>query len=147
MVALLMESKPDSDTLWAGPTHVRFVLVLAGQLLEVLAPLWLVAAETGVVLSMLRSASASAPVVTLAGAVLTAPVTEKTVSTATEKTRKHCSFLHLPMLVQFFSNVVYFASLTWIGCAFFHHPFQCTMFTLHCVDSPVYLRLHICDRA
>ena len=88
-----MESKPDSDTLWAGPTQVRFVPVLAGRLLEVLAPLRLEAAETGVILGMLRSASARAPVMTLAGAVLTALVTEKAVSTATEKTRKRCILL------------------------------------------------------
>ena len=58
MVALLMESKPDSDMLWAGPTHVRVVPVLAGRLLEVLAPLRLEAAPTGVILSMLLSALA-----------------------------------------------------------------------------------------
>ena len=123
MVALLMESKPDSDMLRAGPTQVRFVPVFAGRLLEVLAPVRLETSETGVALRMLLSASASAPDVILARAFLAAPVTEQTVVTATEKTRKHCSFLQLPMLVQFFSNEVYFLPLTCIGRAFFHLPF------------------------
>ena len=123
MVALLMESKPDSDMLRAGSTQVRFVPVFAGRLLEVLAPVRLETSETGVALRMLPSASARAPDVILARAFLTAPVTEQTVITATEKTRKHCSFLQLPMRIQFFSNEVYCLPLTCIGRAVFHLPF------------------------
>jgi hypothetical protein len=123
MVALLMESKPDSDMLRAGPTLVWFVSVFGSRLLEVLAPERLVTSEAGVALRMLLCASASAPDMILARAILAAPVTEQTVFTATEKTRKHCSFLHLPMLVQFLSNEVYFLPLTCIGRAFVHHPF------------------------
>ena len=118
-----MEPKFDSDMFRAGPTLVWLVPMFGSWLLEVLAPERLVASEAGVAFRMLLCASASAPDVILARAFLAAPVTEQTVFTATEKTRKHCSFLHLPVLVQFFSNVVYFAPLTWIGRAFFHHPF------------------------
>ena len=147
MVALRMEPKFDSDMFRAGPTLVWLVPMFGSWLLEVLAPERLVASEAGVTLCMLLCTSACAPDMILARATLAAPVTEQTALTATEKARKDCSLLHLPMLVQFFSNVVYFAPVTWFGCAFFHHPFQCTMFKLHCVDSPVYLCLHICDQA